>query len=499
MIVPDDFLEWLEKNPAHKKAFNSFPLAYFGRIIPYPKQAALIKEWIKKQPKVWIITGWKRCSKSAIGSFIGSCWLMGYLNRDWPGAVEMGIDNSLQWTKRYNKERVGLIGGKTLDHIESVLLAQYRAFLPPSFIKSWFSKGKPRIELVDAQKMIVRSYDQDLESWKSGQYQMIHLDEEPPLNVFLECLERTRTTKGKIIITVAVDDADVSWIPECIQNPMKVIGTDSFLWSKIGVEDVPNSLYPLDEKKNVFRQYDGTVFEKAVRFGDLISVAGRWIPEFQKEIHCIPSFPIPDSWKRFRAIDPGTAAPTACLWCAVHPSTKMFFIYREYYKAGTTIGERCSDIIEASGNRKQRDGDMWMEIQNKESYEMTLMDHAEFHKDAHTGDGLDYAYVQAGLNVQPCTTLGQEARRDILRKFMFVDKTKKHFISHEEGGPMIYIFEDQCPNLVWEIQKKSFKKTNNERAGTIERKISNKDDHAIDCLESLACEMQWMVGDFEIP
>jgi hypothetical protein len=293
-----------------------------------------------------------------------------------------------------------------------------------------------------------------------------------------------------------VDDADVSWIPDCIANPKKFIGTDEFMWEKLGVEDVPNSIYPLSEKKKVFMQYDGTVFQDAVRHGSFAYVSGRWVPEFEKDTHVVAPFKIPDSWKLYRYIDCGTAAPTACLWIAAHPLGAIFVI-REYYKKGTTIRERCEDIIEMSGNKRQRDGSWYKEIECSERYEMTVADHAEFHRDAITGDDLSMEYVKEGLNIQPSTTLGQEARREILRKFMYVDKSKKHFVKHTDGAPNVYIF-DTCVNLLWELQKKTFKKRANERSGVTERKIPNVDDHGIDALEFACCDLRWLVEDKEL-
>jgi hypothetical protein len=263
------------------------------------------------------------------------------------------------------------------------------------------------------------------------------------------------------------------------------------------VEEVPHSIYPESEKKIVFQQYDGTPLENAVRHGEFAYMSGRWWAEFDPNVHVIAPFPIPKAWPRWRAVDAGVAAPTACVWVALHPSKNILFCYREYYKAGTTINERCRDIIELSGNQRVKCGDYYEERTTGEKYEMTLLDHAEFHRDAVTGDSLDYQYVLGGLQVQPWTTLGQEARREMARKWLWVDRKERHFINHNEGAPRLYIFST-CENLIWEANKKTFKKAKSDKSGTPEKKIDNKDDHGMDGIEAICAELSWVVQDREL-
>ncbi len=470
-------------------------MAYFGAIIKYPKQAEIIRKWFEVQPKVTVITGYRRTGKTQLAVFLGTCWLLGKCNHEWPGCKAMKINTSFEWKKKHGR-RVGLIGGRSMDHIENTILDQYRSLIPPSYIDQWFSKGKHSISINQRSRFVIRSFDQDLDEWKSGAYELIHLDEEPPLNKLTECLERTRTTKGKIIISVAVDDADVSYLPDACANPKKFFGTDSFMHFKLGVEDIPDEIYPREEKEMVFRQYDGTPFENAVRKGEFAYASGKWWKNFSPQIHVIPYFKPPQDWKRYRGIDPGYSAPTACAWAALHPSN-ILFVYREYYEKEKTIAERCKDIISLSGNERGRENGMWVERETSEKYEMTLMDHAEFHKDSITGDGLDFEYLKEGINAQPWTTLGQEARREIIAKWLFVDKREKHFVTHEPGAPRIYIM-DNCPNLAWEAQRKVVKRASSERSAVSERKIQNNSDHLLDVVEGIVCDLSYMVDDREL-
>lgn len=497
MIVTDAGLRAFQKNPKLFEHAQSYPFAFFGWHVDYPKQAYIVREWLRRQPKITIISGWKRTGKTQVGSFLGSCWLMGELRKSWPGAKIMGIDKDYEWKTRIHSSRVGLIGGKSLDHVDKVLLRQYRDLLPPGAIKSWFSQTNKAISLYDGTYSVVRTYDQDLEAWKSGAYQFIHLDEEPPYDKLMECLERTRTTKGKIIITVALDDADLSYIPEACDNPLKVFGTTDFMHIEIGVEDVPDVIYPPEEKKIVFQQYDGTPWEHAVRKGSFAYVGGKWWSYFNTERHVIRTFTPPKDWKRYRFIDAGFNAPTACICVAAHPKEPILFAYAELYKKGLTIDQRCKEIIEMCGNQRVRDGGIWRELQTSQKFELTILDHHEFKTDAVTGDGLDYEYVRGGLEVMPSTTLGQEERRQLVERFLYVDKTEIHFINHDKGAPRIYIM-DCCANLISEAKKKNVKREVSDRSAVSEKKIQNRDDHAMDCVEYACAELRWLAENREI-
>lgn len=497
MIFTDTHLEYFRKNPKAYEIAQAHPYAYFGSLF-YPKQASIIREWLRRQPKVSVISGWKRTGKTNVGSYLGTCWMMSGVNHKWPGARTMQIPEDYEWKRRIGGDRVGLIGGKSLDHVDKVLLRQYRDLLPATFIKHWFTQSNKAISLFDGTYSVVRTYDQDLEAWKSGAYQFIHLDEEPPHGVLMECLERTRTTKGKILITVALDDADLSYLPEACDNPIKIFGTEDFMHVELGVEDVPTSIYPEEEKKIVFRQYDGTPWEKAVRKGSFAHVGGKWWSHFNIDSHVIKPFPIPADWLKYRAMDAGFNAPTGGLWAALHPREPIVFFYRELYERGLTISNRCKRMIELSGNVREKDGFFYNERETKEKYEIScILDYHEFKTDAVTGDGLDFEYVKEGLNVQQSTTMGQEERRQMAEKFLWIDKKEKHFITHQLGAPRVYIF-DTCTNLIAEARKKNVKKEASEKSAVSERKIQNRDDHLMDCAEYLFSELRWIAEDREI-
>ena len=65
-----------------------------------------------------------------------------------------------------------------------------------------------------------------------------------------------------------------------------------------------------------------------------------------RNVHVVEPFPLPEHWKRFRAIDYGLDC-LACVWVAIDEHG-TYFVYREYAKPDKIISEGASDILSLS-------------------------------------------------------------------------------------------------------------------------------------------------------
>jgi len=90
----------------------------------------------------------------------------------------------------------------------------------------------------------------------------------------------------------------------------------------------------ITREKGKFSSYYGTVYQG-----------------FDRSIHVVDPFQIPDSWPRYRGIDFGFVNPFVCIWAA-KDKDENWYIYREYYKAKTGIQEHIFNIKELSGNEE---------------------------------------------------------------------------------------------------------------------------------------------------
>lgn len=116
---------------------------------------------------------------------------------------------------------------------------------------------------------------------------------------------------------------------------------------------------------------------KQLLYGDWESFDGMAFSEWDKEIHVIPPFTIPDTWKRFRAIDYGRSAPFCCLWGAVDQDGHLI-IYKEAYKAGYDATDQARMVLDMSEGEKIEytilDSACWIPNQHGESIADTYMD-----------------------------------------------------------------------------------------------------------------------------
>ncbi len=101
------------------------------------------------------------------------------------------------------------------------------------------------------------------------------------------------------------------------------------------------------------------VRKKRLRFGIWAAAEGMVFDDYDPALHLIDAFPIPDSWRRFRAIDFGYRNAFVCQWWALDEDGRMFR-YREIYRTGTLVSDHAEEIKRLSGD---------------ERYEATIADH----------------------------------------------------------------------------------------------------------------------------
>ena len=106
--------------------------------------------------------------------------------------------------------------------------------------------------------------------------------------------------------------------------------------------------------KEAYEQRLGALDEnerRALRYGDWDIFAGQVFREFRRDVHVVDPFPIPEDWRKFRALDYGYANPACCLWLAIDYDGNIY-VYRELYITLLTAKELARRIIELSGEEK---------------------------------------------------------------------------------------------------------------------------------------------------
>lgn len=72
---------------------------------------------------------------------------------------------------------------------------------------------------------------------------------------------------------------------------------------------------------------------------------GAAFPEFDKSVHVVDPFPIPASWRKFRAADWGYSSPACVLWFAVDFDNNLY-VYRELYTKGLTADVFARKVLD---------------------------------------------------------------------------------------------------------------------------------------------------------
>lgn len=109
---------------------------------------------------------------------------------------------------------------------------------------------------------------------------------------------------------------------------------------------------------------------KAWREGDWDLFEGMYFTEWRREKHVVQPFEVPQSWFRYRSIDPsGREGVTSCHWYAVDSNGRIY-CYKEYYCTGRDIDEHAKAIYEMSCNEEGV----------PEKYQHTLMDSSAWQK-----------------------------------------------------------------------------------------------------------------------
>lgn len=93
------------------------------------------------------------------------------------------------------------------------------------------------------------------------------------------------------------------------------------------------------------------VLGQRLRDGLWVQAEGVVYDEFRDDVHVIDSFPIPDEWRKFRAIDFGYSNPFVCQWWAMDHDGRLY-LYREVYMSQRTVAVHSKQIEALTGDEQ---------------------------------------------------------------------------------------------------------------------------------------------------
>jgi len=195
-----------------------------------------------------------------------------------------------------------------------------------------------------------KSYDQKRKAFEGADMDVIWLDEECPLSIYTECVTRTMTTNGMVMLTFTplqgLTDVILQFMPEGV-IPADGGGTTGGKYLiQLTWDDAPH----LDKgvKQELWDSYPD--WQRDARAKGLPVLGSGVIYPYDEDSFKIPSgdeFSMPPWFKRAFAMDFGWKW-TAALWGAWHPDTGVLYIY-DCHKMGHAEPAIHADAILSRG------------------------------------------------------------------------------------------------------------------------------------------------------
>jgi len=221
--------------------------------------------------------------------------------------------------------------------------------------------------------------------------------------------------------------------------------TDEVFYADLNSNRVSRGGYVADERiDSMIAQWPEEVQATRIK-GHFASFYGAVYKSYNRATHVIKPFKIPDTWRRYRGFDFGFTNPFVCLWLA-QDGDDNWYVYREYYKAKTGIGEHISAVKRLSKDEQYVAS--WADPEN-------AGDRAELRK--------------AGIITKP-------ARKDISKGIELVQSKLK---VKANGKPSLFIF-NSCKHTCQELA--SYKYPEGTKSNNPKDIPLKKNDHTCDAL-----------------
>lgn len=312
-------------------------------------------------------------------------------------------------------------------------------------------------------KIGFKSCDQGRERFQGTSKDYVWFDEEPPEEIYLECLMRVIDVRGDIWGTMTPLKG-LTWVYEIIwlnerHNPE--------IWSiMMSWEDNPY----LNPAEIALLEATLTPEElESRREGKFVAITGLIYKEFRQDVHVIPSFVPPREWQSTMAIDPGIDKPLSCHWYAVDQDGNVYVV-GEWYRAGWGVAAHMREIERISKALGwKRDSRGWLSC---------IMDAAANSRSLTNEVSVAQVFRDQHMNVNTQVDKSIFAGIERVKEFLFLRK-HEHYgeIDPEKwphGKPKLFICEN-CVDMIREMKKYRWKATETGR-----EEPNGVDDHAMD-------------------
>lgn len=213
-------------------------------------------------------------------------------------------------------EGTGLIPRETIERVAP-------GFIPEAKAAVWVKHVSGGLSVVQ-----FKSYDQGREAFQGTEQDGIWLDEEPPMAVYTECLLRTMTNNGCVMLTFTplrgMSEVVLSFLPGAAV-PEKRDGSKAVVTATW--DDAPHLTE--QAKKELWAAIPP--FQRDARSKGLPQLGAGLIYPVSESVFVCEPFELPKHWPRSYGLDVGWNK-TAAIWGADDRETDTEYWYSEHYQ-----------------------------------------------------------------------------------------------------------------------------------------------------------------------
>lgn len=294
-------------------------------------------------------------------------------------------------------------------------------------------------------KIGFKSCDQGREKFQGASLDFVWFDEEPPKDIYKECLMRVFDKKGEIFGTMTPLKG-LTWVYDEIYLNSK---NNKEVWC-ISMEWADNPYLSKDEIDMLTSSMSKDELD-ARRYGKFTANGGMVYPEFDENVNVIEPFDVPKDWYDNISIDPGLNNPLSCHFYAVDYDNNIYVI-AEHFEAKKGIEYHANAIKSIC---KKLD---WPKTSL--GYIYALIDSAANQKTLASEKSVSELFYDYQIMVNP------KVNKDLFSGIQRV----KTYLKNAKGESKLFIFKT-CTNLIRELKSYFW--------GDADHPIK-KDDHCLD-------------------
>jgi hypothetical protein len=457
--------DWLKQNVKKAKAFEAAravylenPLKYF---LPQTNTAIDFLNWPDNpQHSLKVLHSGVGSGKTVLGCVD---WLLSTIptEADWP-IFKFGVKQR-EYGGPLREGGVAVMSYQMTNHQNTIWPQVIRRWCPRKYIEEYITgrksiswRGNPQISVCETPVYFM-VYGQKETAFTSQALDIIHWDEQTKESIFNNANDRVQRRGGRHIMTMTPQDK-TACLEEYIHAPTR--------------------------EGNKKKLAEG----RSKVYGDFHESSGLVLDDWDRSVHMIEPFEVPEWWTFMRYHDHGRKEPNAAILVAINEN-EDYFIVNEWYGRDKEISENAVGIIrEMTGNDITEDSFGKQEVMSRLDIVRTISDPRSLSKALDNSQRtIQEEYAAAGLDLSHGSGQPPEKLVGLVGELLRLDPNRNHYASRQPGAPKVYVF-DTCREFIKEVEGWRMRKVRVGGASGIgvREKPEPKNDHLMTCFMLLA-------------